>query len=81
VVTLFDKLWGSRGSHRIDDEECTLLLCRKVQGRVQLSRAPADGRIGIRVDYDVGAEAEIRVCVRHLAEMEFYVTFCSWTHA
>jgi hypothetical protein len=81
VVLLFDKAWGSRGSHRIDDEECTLIFCRQVQGRIQLSRAPADGRIGIRVDYDIGAEAEIRDSVRRLAEMGFYVTFCSWTHA
>jgi hypothetical protein len=73
----FRTRWSGQEVRSIPGPESVLLFPRAIRGRVQLTQAPADPRVGIRVDYDNDCSAEVERFAGELREMGFFET---WRH-
>jgi len=60
--------------HRVDASWGTLLYLPSLYGRVQLTQAPGDARVGARIDYDKGLEAKVAPMLDALAALGMFIT-------
>lgn len=60
--------------HRIDASWGALLYLPRLHGRVQLTQAPGDTRVGVRIDYDNGLDAQVAPMLDALARMGMFIT-------
>jgi len=59
---------------RVDADWGTLLYLPSLYGRVQLTQAPGDARVGARIDYDKGLEAQVAPMLDALAGLGMFIT-------
>lgn len=69
--------WLAQEVRTIPEENCVILFPKAIRGRVQLTQASDDPRVGIRIDYDNDCSAEVELVVSDLSQMEFHET---WRH-
>lgn len=75
--TLADRFrarWSGQEVRSIPGAECIDLFPRAIQGRVQLTQATADPRVGVRVDYDNDCLVEVERFAADLRGMGFFET-------
>jgi hypothetical protein len=70
----FRARWSGSEMPAISDSHCMLLFPKAIGGRMQLTQAPNDHRIGIRIDYDGDCLSEVEAAATALLEMGFYET-------
>ncbi len=73
----FRRRWSDEEVRSIPGTDSVLLFPRAIRGRVQLTQATDDPRVGIRVDYDNNCLAEVEWFATDLRDMGFFET---WRH-
>ena len=61
-------------AHRQDAPWGSLLYVPALHGRIQLSQAPGDARVGVRIDHDITLEPLARALQADLEKMGFFQT-------
>lgn len=73
----FRARWSSQEVRSILGTDSVLLFSRAIRGRVQLTQAADDPRVGVRVDYGNDCSAEVERFAAGLRDMGFFET---WRH-
>lgn len=73
----FRAKWSGQEVRSIPEPESIVLFPRALGGRIQLTQAPEERRVGIRLDYDNDCCTEIEQFANELRDMGFYET---WRH-
>jgi len=63
--------------HRAEEEDADQLMflfIKDIGGRVQLDKGVGDGRVGIRIDYDLDSANQVGLFLQTLVELGFYET-------
>ena len=63
-----------RPAHRIEGAWGTRIFMADIHGHVQLTQAPDDVRVGIRLEFDAGCATQVVPLLNEFAAQGFYVT-------